>query len=576
MATPLHPLSPARPWRARIAIAGLAGTLIILLLPLGAGFLGTVLPAFGILPAIGTGEVGLTPWRDLAASPGFATSLRLTLVTGLASTALAFALTVGFFASHRQLLGGRLAEALLAPLLASPHSAIAVGLAFLLAPSGWLARLVSPWPSGWTVPPDLVTIHDPWGIALTIGLVVKETPFLVLVTLAALNQVDAPSILRTGAALGYRRRSAWLKLVLPLIYPQIRLPIYIVLAFSLSVVDMALVLGPGNPPTLAVAAVRWFNAPDVTRYPMAAAAALLVLVVVMAAIGFWRVVEMGLARAGRRWIATGRRWHPAIELGEVLATGVFAALALGIAALASMVVWSFAWRWPFPHRLPVEWTVALWTQQASSLTGPLINTIGLALATTAMSLAVAIAAFEILENHSFALPAVVRAAALPLLLPQVAFQFGAQVLLVGLHLDGDLIGVCWLQMAFVLPYVLLALADPWRALDGRYARSAAALGASQVRILLAIKLPILLRPLLIAGAIGFAVSVAQYLPTLFAGGGRIATLTTEAVTRSSGGDRRVVGLLVTLQAALPMLIYGAALVIPKVLYANRRGMAGAA
>ncbi len=32
------------------------------------------------------------------------------------------------------------------PLLAVPHLATAVGLAFLIAPSGWLARLAAPWP----------------------------------------------------------------------------------------------------------------------------------------------------------------------------------------------------------------------------------------------------------------------------------------------------------------------------------------------------------------------------------------------------------------------------------------------
>ena len=52
------------------------------------------------------------------------------------------------------------------------------------------------------------------------------------------------------------------------------------------------------------------------------------------------------------------------------------------------------------------------------------------------------------------------------------------------------------------------------------------------------KLPMLLRPMATAAAIGFAVSVAQYLPTLFIGAGRVATLTTEAVTLSSGADRR--------------------------------------
>ena len=47
---------------------------------------------------------------------------------------------------------------------------------------------------------------------------------------------------------------------------------------------------------------------------------------------------------------------------------------------------------------------------------------------------------------------------------------------------------------------------------------------------------------MIAAAVGFAVSTAQYLPTIFAGSGRFATLTTEALSLASGGNRRIVGL----------------------------------
>ncbi len=90
------------------------------------------------------------------------------------------------------------------------------------------------------------------------------------------------------------------------------------------------------------------------------------------------------------------------------------------------------------------------------------------------------------------------------------------------------------------------------------------------------KLPILLRPLMTAAAIGFAVSVAQYLPTLFMGSGRIATLTTEAVTLSSGSDRRVTGVYAVLQAALPFAAYLAALALPAFLHRHRAGLQGAA
>jgi putative thiamine transport system permease protein len=165
---------------------------------------------------------------------------------------------------------------------------------------------------------------------------------------------------------------------------------------------------------------------------------------------------------------------------------------------------------------------------------------------------------------------------IPLFLPQIAFMFGTQVLVVKLRVDGTFLAVAWVHLLFVFPYVLLALSDPWRALDPRYARSASALGASPTSILIRVKLPILIRPILIASAIGFAVSVSQYLPTLFVGNGHVATLTTEAVAMASGGDRRVVGVFAFLQMLLPFIVYLAALVIPRIVFANRRGISGRA
>jgi len=133
------------------------------------------------------------------------------------------------------------------------------------------------------------------------------------------------------------------------------------------------------------------------------------------------------------------------------------------------------------------------------------------------------------------------------------------VLLVRADLDGTLVAVVWAHLVFVLPYLFLSLCDPWRALDPRYTRAAASLGASRWRVLAAVKIPLLARPLLIACAVAFAVSVGQYLPTVFAGNGLVATLTTEAVTLSSGGDRRLVGAYTTLQALLPMAAFAAAM-----------------
>jgi putative thiamine transport system permease protein len=68
----------------------------------------------------------------------------------------------------------------------------------------------------------------------------------------------------------------------------------------------------------------------------------------------------------------------------------------------------------------------------------------------------------------------------------------------------------------------------------------------------------LLAPLASAAAVGFAVSVAQYLSTQFVGAGRHATVTTEALTLASGGQRTLMAAFALLQALLPAMAFGGA------------------
>jgi putative thiamine transport system permease protein len=550
-------------------------TLALFLGPLAAGLLGTVLPAFGWLPALGGERLSLEPWRQLLAAPGLASAIAVTLLTGFAATALSLVLTVlAFAAGHGTRLFVR-AKRGMTPLLAVPHLATAVGLAFLIAPSGWIARLLSPWLTGWQRPPDIALIQDPWGLALTLGLVLKEVPFLFLVTFAALGQVRAEQHLRVARSLGYRPLQAWLKVVLPLVYPQIRLAVYAVLAYSLSVVDMAIVLGPTTPPTLAVLVFRWFNDPDLAvRFP-AAAGALLQFLLVAGAIGTWRAGELAIARLGRTRLAGGGRGS---RTGALLLTAAAWAwlgllFILSGGGIASLALWSVTARWRWPEAWPSELTPALWSRELGSLAGPAWTTVVLGLAAALIALALVAGC---LENESRRGRPAGRGALLliylPLLVPQIGFLFGVQVLLVGAALDGTWPALIWTHLLFVLPYVFLALADPWRSLDPRYARSALSLGRRPAAVFWRIKLPLLLRPVLVALALGFAVSVAQFLPTLFAGGGRFATLTTEALTLAAGSNRRIVGMFGLTLALLPLLGFALAVAIPAWRWRRRAGM----
>ncbi|MEX0970044.1 MAG: ABC transporter permease subunit [Paracoccaceae bacterium] len=545
-----------------------------LIAPIAFGLWQTGRAAFGTLPALGKDAISLAPWRELAELPGFGTSLRLTLVTGLGSTVLSLVLATGFCAVVHTRMNTTAGARFLAPFLAIPHAAMAVGLAFVLAPSGWIARLVAPL-AGWERPPDFASVNDGWGLALLIGLMVKEVPFLLLVILSALSQIPVARHMAAGRALGYGRGVVWVKIIMPQVWPLIRLPVWVVLAYALSVVDMAIILGPSNPPTLAVAVTRWFSDPNPAMILPASAGAILQALIVAMAVALLIMAEAAGKRLGRWWLRRGGRGLSSEPGLWAASTLVMALMLAGVLAMASLVVWSLAWRWSFPQILPESWSLKPWTNAQGGWMRALTNTLLTAGATVALSLALAIAWLEGEDRaRRTRAPWAESLIYLPLLVPQIGFLYGLNVGFLQIGLSGGIWAVIWAQVLFVFPYVMIALSDPWRALDARMIRAAAALGAGPTRRLWAVKVPILIRPILTAAAIGVAVSVAQYLPTLFMGAGRVATLTTEAVTLTSGSDRRITGVYASLQAALPFAAYLAAFLVPAILHRNRRALSG--
>jgi putative thiamine transport system permease protein len=517
--------------------------------PILGGLAITGAAAFGYMPALGQTHFTFAPWRRLLAEPGLWASLRLTASVGFAAALISLALA--FAALARRPHGA--APSLL---LASPHSAIAIGLAFLIAPSGWIVRLLSPWATGFTTPPDWATVGDPHGLALILGLVVKETPFLIAVAAAAVVEVSAEPQLQAARALGYGPARAWLLVLAPQLYARIRWPLYAVLAYGLSVVDMALALAPSNPAPLSLLALHGLTSPDLADLLPGEAAALLQLALVGAGLAVWRVLELAAGFALARLAATGRRAGAAELLAPLLAGVARAALALGLASVAALALWAVTWRWPFPLALPESLTLRLAASQAALLAAPLAATLALAAVSAGVCLALTIAWLEGEDRLGRRVGS--GLIFLPLLLPQIAFLFGVETLAAAARLDGGFLAVAWTHGLFVFPYVWLTLAGPWRHLDPRYARAASALGAGRLSTLWRVKLPILAAPLSLAFAVGVSVSVAQYLSTLFVGGGRVATLTTEALALASGGDRRLSGVVGLAQTLVPLAGYAGA------------------
>jgi putative thiamine transport system permease protein len=549
--------------------------LAILLLagPIVAGLAGTILPAFGYLPALGGDGVSLQPFRDLLGEPGIATSVLLSLGVGLAATLVSVATVALFLAGWSGTRTFGRIQHLISPLLSVPHAAAAFGFAFLIASSGMIARLASPGLTGWTEPPDIALVNDPFGLSLTAGLVVKEIPFLLLVSLSALGQADAPRRAALAASLGYGRVAGFLFTVWPTVYRQIRLATFAVLAFSTSVVDVAAILGPTSPAPLAVRLVGWMGDPELTMRFEASAGALLQLCLTALALVFWLGFERIGAALRDALCETGRRWgrDRAARLAGLGAMSLSSAAV--IAGLGTLAVWSVAGLWQFPDALPRAFTLRTWANVLPRTGEPLANTLAVALLSTLIAVGVTILCLaRETETGRGGGRGALMLVYLPLIVPQAAFLFGLQLLFLVTGLDAALPALVLAHLVFVLPYVFLSLSDPWRAYDRRFDAISAGLGKTRLRTLVSVRLPILLRPVLIAAAVGFAVSIGQYLPTLLIGGGRLATVTTEAVALASGGNRRVIGVYAFLQMLLPAAGFAIATLVPALLWRRFRAL----
>jgi putative thiamine transport system permease protein len=565
----------ARPFDAhRFDVWRIAGAAlpVVVAAPVVAGIVGVMAPAFGFHPGLGARGASLQPFAELFADPSFARAVLTSVISGLGAAVLATVAAFGFCAAAHEAAWFRRLRALLAAGLALPHASFAVGMAFLIAPSGFIARLLSPELTGWREPPDLLIVGDPWAIALLAALALKESLFLVLMIVAALGQLPADALLRTARSYGYGPIRAWTLVIAPLVYRQVRAPIYAVIAASLGSVDLALVLGPSAPPTLAPLLLRWFTDFDPGLQLRAAAGALVLLGLTLATIVAWRAGEFLVGR-GMRLIAESGRRRGAWDQGLAgLGAGLVAtSLASSVLATILLALWSFAGAWRWPDALPHAWSLTPWRMTWPTIVRLTGDTLAIALLSTGLALALTLAALETRARREARASVVALAA--PLILPQAGFLFGIQVLWSALRWDGALAAIVWTHLLFVAPYVYLALRDPFAALDPRFERTARSLGKSRLETLVLVKIPLLLRPVLVASAIGIAVSVSLYLPTIIAGAGRISTLATETIALSAGGDRRTLGVVAITLAAFPFAALAAALGASAWAARRRRGLA---
>ncbi len=283
------------------------------------------------LPILPAGTMLLAPafsaanWQRLLDDPQLPQAALATLVSTLIATLGALLIALIFVSLFWPGKRWRRLTTRLPWLLAIPHVAFATSALLLFAEGGLFYQLCTVC----TAP------FDRYGVGLGLTLAVKESAFVLWAIYAVLPEkrlAQQKIVLRT---FGYGRFQILNWLILPAIAPLLGAVMLAVLAWSLSVVDVAIVLGPGNPPTLAVLAWQWLSQGDAGQQVkgMLLCLVLLLLLAALAALGY------GFWKAWRRTVAdlTGTRRRSQRILPERAVSGFLPACGVLCAAVLLML-----------------------------------------------------------------------------------------------------------------------------------------------------------------------------------------------------------------------------------------------
>lgn len=188
----------------------------------------------------------------------------------------------------------------------------------------------------------------------------------------------------------------------------------------------------------------------------------------------------------------------------------------------------FSSTWVYPNLWPQGWSLTHFKQAFfldPQLVPAILNSIVIAFIASLLTMIIAtptakVLAFQTMISFKW-LQVLIY---LPLILPSISLLTATQTTFITLGLTGTYTGIIIMHCYFMLPYALQLILPMYREIGSGYELSARALKASPWQVWWQISYPLLRPGLVSAGCLVYIISLSQYLPTFFIGGGRIVTL----------------------------------------------------
>ena len=239
-----------------------------------------------------------------------------------------------------------------------------------------------------------------------------------------------------------------------------------------------------------------------------------------------------------------------------------------------LLLWSFSDRWFYPGLLPQQWGLRAWEYifgtAGVQVVQAVMQSVAVAAVTSLISVAIGVPAGRALGLYEFRSKDLISVIlTLPIIVPPLCISMGLHLWFIRLGLAESFIGVVLVHLTFCLPYTVFVMWGVFSNYDPDFEDQARSLGASNVKVVWRVMIPMTRPGMVVALLFSFLLSWSQYLATLIIGGGKISTLPIILFSLMASGDRPVaaaVSLVFVLPAFLALMFSAR--------YLGKRSMAG--
>ncbi|WP_079417890.1 ABC transporter permease [Paenibacillus ferrarius] len=234
-------------------------------------------------------------------------------------------------------------------------------------------------------------------------------------------------------------------------------------------------------------------------------------------------------------------------------------LFLILGPISSLVIWSFAEKWFWPHTLPQQWGFLYW---AKVFDGKMLHSLtlsfGIAFLVTLISILLCLPLSYLIARYRIPAKSVLLLIfLLPQAFPQLPVFTNAMVLMYKWDLVGTLTGVTLIHLVGALVFSVWTMVSVFQHISASLEEAAVNLGASRLRTFFTITLPMAVPGIIASSLLVFLYSLDEFTGSLLIGAPFITTMPVFMYNSAMGYEMQtasVTGLLLMLPGIVLLLL----------------------